>query len=416
MLNGVKKLPFVFRVTRSNRFTIPVLMNILEKNRLNDVFEIHLAESFQSLSRMAFPEGGIIAYSFMTPQVPEVFEEIRKLKGKIKDPPLLLAGGPHAGGDGSGTLGMGFDAVVCGDGENGLPLFCRGFLEGEDMRNAVIQAPPIEDLDDSFPISRTDPLIPPLEIGRGCFYGCAFCQTRGRKPLYRSEESIEAFFKGLVERGYVFRTGFICPSGFEYGRQQPDPPDPARLEHMLASARSKGIRYLEYAIFPSEVRPDTVTHAFLEVVRKYCTNRKITIGAQSGSGRILKREARGHTAGETERAAALIREHGFKPQIDFIIGFPEETEDDRILTLEQMKNLAVRQGAWNQVHYFQPLSGTPGYGKKPAALSRKTVQMLDEWTRNGYASDWWKKGMATAENFQRYRDTQNLKQAAGRKQ
>jgi B12-binding domain/radical SAM domain protein len=407
-MNPAKKMPLLFRVNRSNRFTIPVLLNTLEKSHWNKTFDVRLVESFQNLTRMASLEGGVIAYSFMTPDVPEVWGEIRKLKRKMKNGLVLLAGGPHATGDPAGTLRMGFDAVVCGDGETGLPMFCRKLTDGENVRGAVLKASSILSLDDSFPVSETDSLIPPLEITRGCFYGCAFCQTRGRKPLYRSEESVEAFFTELLRRGYSYRTGFICPSGFEYGQEKPGLPNPEKLERMLASAKSKGIRYLEYAIFPSEARPNTVSHALLDLVKKFCSNKKITIGAQSGSDRILKRETRLHSALETERAAALIREHGFRPQIDFIIGFPEETEEDQVLTLEQMRTLTLKYKAWNQVHYFLPLSGTPEYEKKSAPLSKKTTRMLDEWTMNGYASDWWKRGVETAERFEKFRESMSV--------
>ncbi|HEX9933889.1 MAG TPA: radical SAM protein, partial [bacterium] len=238
-----------------------------------------------------------------------------------------------------------------------------------------------------------------------CFHNCAFCQTRGRKPLYRSPESIERFLDELVKLGYVFRTGFICPSGFEYGCDRAGKWPVEALARLLASAKARGIRYLEYGIFPSEVRPDTVSHETVNLVKKYCSNRKITLGAQSASDPVLKREKRGHSAGSIERAAALIREHGLRPQIDYILGFPDETEEDQVLTLQQMERLSVRYGAWNQVHYFLPLAGTPQFRQKSASISPKIVRLLEKWSRNGYASNWWKQGVKTAKNLERFKQS-----------
>ena len=43
-----------------------------------------------------------------------------------------------------------------------------------------------------------------------------------------------------------------------------------------------------FGTFPSEVRPEFVTDESAELVRKYCANDSLSLGAQSGSDRILK--------------------------------------------------------------------------------------------------------------------------------
>jgi len=400
-MDSAKKIPFIFRVTRSNRFTIPVLLHTLEKDRWDKVFDLKTADTFRDLVRAAEEKRALIAYSFMTPHLPDVWREIRRLKKTCKTGSLLIAGGPHPTGDPDGTLEMGFDAAISGDGETGLPLFIRTFLDGTDLHRRIFSAPNLSSLDESFPISRYDSLVPPLEITRGCFYGCSFCQTRGRKPVHRSLESIERFLDELARKGFLFRAGFICPSGFEYGSEKAGAPSNGKIEALLSSSKSRGIRFLEYAIFPSEVRPNTVSHDLLKCVRKYCSNKKITLGAQSASDRILKEEKRGHTFEAIERAAALIHEHGFRPQIDFIMGFPEETEADRMETLRRMKHLGLRYRAWNQVHYFLPLAGTPQYRRSPSPLSDRTIRILDGYAQNGYANNWWRQGLETAQRLAR---------------
>ncbi len=395
------KKPFlIFRLTPGNRFTIPVLMHSLETTGLDREFVIQTAGSWRTLREMVEKEENpLVAYSFMTPHLPSVLAEIDAFKAKQNRRVLLLAGGPHPTGDPEGTLRMGFDAVVRGDGETGLPEFCRTLLSGKLKSGLVVKAGPISNLDLSLPLSAHTAFVPPLEITRGCFHGCTFCQTRGRRPLHRSLASVEYYLDGLVRMGFLFRAGFICPSGFEFGASKPGGAPVEILEMLLSAAKSKGIRHLEYAIFPSEVRPNTVTPDFLKCIRKYCSNKKITLGAQSGSSGALLEIKRGHTMDDTERAAALIRDHGFRPQLDFIIGFPGETEEDQMRTLEWIRHLSVSFGTWNQMHYFQPLSGTPLYLKRPAPLSVRVVRTLNAWSRNGYSSDWWKQGLAAAKQL-----------------
>jgi radical SAM superfamily enzyme YgiQ (UPF0313 family) len=197
-----------------------------------------------------------------------------------------------------------------------------------------------------------------------------------------------------VRRGHLFRAGFISPSGFEYGSEKPGRPNPDALEAILRMAKEKGVRHLEYGIFPSEVRPDTIRPEFLRLITTHCANNKLTIGAQTGSDRLLKRLRRGHTAEDIERATALTREHGLTPQLDFILGFPNETEEDQMDTLDCIRHMGLEYRARIQMHFFLPLSGTPLADKMPTYLNKRVMDILEDYHRAGFCSDWWKEGMA----------------------
>jgi B12-binding domain/radical SAM domain protein len=387
-----RKMTLVFRRTAGNRFSIPVLLNAMERNGLDTRFNFKITDNLIFFKDLNFNSRLLIVYSFMTAHIPEVFKEIQFLKGYGKS--LFIAGGPHATGDPEGTMRMGFDHVFTGPGESAFPDFCRKYAETGCNREIppIIRGSP-HPLNDSFPFSSIDPFIAPLEITRGCANGCRFCQTRTSRPEHRSKESISNYLDELVKRGKLFRTGFICPSGFEYGTGPGTRPDPERLGNLLESAKSMGIRFLEYGIFPSEVRPNTVRAEFLAVVKAHCSNRKITIGAQSGSERILKTVCRNHSVHDIERAAAMVREAGFKPHLDFILGFPGENEEDRMETIAFMKRLTRKYKAWNQIHYFLPLSGTPLYRSQPSPLSQRCVLELERLAAGGISNDWWKKGV-----------------------
>jgi B12-binding domain/radical SAM domain protein len=386
-----RKIRFLFRQTEANRFTLPVLIHRLEKEGLDRRFEIRIIRTKTEL-KQAYVETGptILAYSFMTPHIANVWDEIRLLKMKGRKNSLWIAGGPHPTGDPDSALRMGFDAVAVGEGERMLPKVCRDFLEKDDA--------PFP-LDESSPVSESGDIVPPLEITRGCFFRCRFCQTGSEKPRHRSLESVQEYLNVLKRRNLLFRVGFICPSGFEYGADRPGRVDLERIEMLLRRAKETGVRYVEYGVFPSEVRPETVTPESLSVIKSWCSNKKITLGGQTGSESLMRKIRRGHTRGQIDQAAAYIREAGLKPQIDIILGFPEETFEDRIETLTWMKELHTRYCILIHVHYFLPLAGTPYADADPQPLEPKIEAVLDEYHKAGICNDWWRKGKVMSQKL-----------------
>ena len=384
----------LLRQTPGNKFTIPLLLYLLEKENINRKIPVTVVTSRSLFKEAAKNAERIIAvYSFMTPHLPQVWHEIKCLRSVIKQQLFLLAGGPHPTGAPEETLAMGFDAVITGAGENTFAnTICR-VLDEDDISFKIIYGNSRYTLDDGMPVSRHFPFIPPLEIMRGCFYRCTFCQTgQLQKPVYRSESSIRQYLKILLHRKLLFRTGFICPSGLEYGASKPGSPQLDRLEHLLDTAKSIGIRYLEYGIFPSEIHPRTINRKALILLRKYCSNRKLTLGAQTGVSGLLRQMKRGHQTEDIESAVRLSIEEGFRPILDFIIGFPEETEADRLQTLQWIRSMHTRHGVRIQMHYFNPLAGTRLYDAIPSIPGQKSRDILDAFHKGGICTNWWRSG------------------------
>jgi len=113
-----------------------------------------------------------------------------------------------------------------------------------------------------------------------------------------------------------------------------------------------------FGSFPSEVRPGSVSKEGMALVTKYCANDNIVIGAQSGSPRMLQLIHRGHTVEEVFESAEIIVAAGLKCIVDFIFGLPEETSEDRELTVAAIRRL-TKMGATINSHFFYPLPGTP---------------------------------------------------------
>lgn len=400
--------PFlVLRKHRGNRFTLPVLLGCAEQEGIAKNFRVLLASSKEEIAQKIRGEEGLIGYSFMTPNLEEVREEVRWLRGNLTGMPIFMAGGPHATGDPEGTLALGFDFVFAGEAEDTFPAFLHRFLAGENPSGKILEADnrkvphlvhPPHSLEHRF--------FAPIEITRGCPYGCTYCQTPrifGHRLRHRPPENVQFYLQQAIPHGYL-QSKFISPNAFSYGSKTPDGPDPGKMERLLTACQGTGLEGIHFGCFPSEVRPDWVTPEVLGLVKKYCRNRTIVLGAQSGSDSLLEKLKRGHTADQALNAARWIRQAGFTPHVDFVFGFPGETMEDRKVTLLMIDKLVRGLGAKVHAHTYMPLPGTPLFRESPSSLDQSTKDALLDWEKKKKLDGWWKEQENIAWKIVEWRD------------
>jgi B12-binding domain/radical SAM domain protein len=350
----------------------------------------------------------VVGWSFYTASAHEVAAELAIIRKALPDPRVVhVAGGAHPSGAPEATLRAGFELAAVGEGEETLPRLLAALGAGEDPRaipglawldagalRTSGRAAPVEL--DRFPAgSPSLGRAGPIEITRGCVWGCRFCQTpfmfRARFR-HRGLTSIrEAVRHQRAARAVDVR--FITPSALSWG--SPDGGcDVDAVEALLAAVREevgpsgRGSRIL-FGTFPSELRPEHVSPRALAVIRRFCDNRMVILGGQSGSDRLLAAMGRGHDAEMVTRAAAVAIEGGFRPSVDFVFGLPGETEGDREATRRQLALLA-RMGARVHAHAFDPLPGTP-WAKEPGGrLDEATGALLASLHASGRAYGEWR--------------------------
>ncbi len=343
------------------------------------------------------PQEGIMIYSFATRQKEEVFREVdNSPQGNIS-----IAGGPHPSGAVEETLEH-FDYVVVGEGEQALvelvDVLCLGgdvsavkgiayVDESESSKGPgkVVYTgsrPPV-DLD-LYPCFDPEGIRCPIEISRGCPRGCKYCQTPrlfGRRMRHRSIESICRFAKHYSD------LRFTSSNAFAYGGDGIRP-EFDKVEKLLSALYDPDKKKIYFGTFPSEVRPEFVTEKSLDLIDKYCTNRILSMGAQSGSDRILSKIRRGHTVDDVIGAVELCREHELTPVVDFIFGFPDETEEDQELSLDLIKWINRKKGNI-RAHYLTPLPGTPYENVIPSQVSEHVNKVLGRMARDGIVKGVW---------------------------
>jgi len=377
----------ILRVTPYNRYSWTPLLASLESRGFLRRWELILARDFESLvDALQGPWPLVVAYSFMTFGLSRVKAELDALKPHLPGYALLVAGGSHPSGMPEATLNMGFHHVFVGEGEETFPAFLEGLIEGRSQPPIIRgEKVSLEDLP-PFPeevIHRT-----PVELTRGCPYGCKYCQVSylfGFTPRHRPPEKVVAWVEREGGRSFI---RFITPDASLYlsrGRER----NLEALGAFLSALKGAGVDKIYWGTFPSEVRPEGVTPPFLELVRKFCNNTNLTIGAQSGSEKRLYAIGRGHGVEEIRRAAGWAREYGLTPHLDFIFGFPGEEEEERRETVGFIEELLSRYHARIHAHYFMPLPGTPYAHCRPQPLSSWLVRRLGELSRQGFLDGSW---------------------------
>jgi B12-binding domain/radical SAM domain protein len=405
----------VFVVEGYNRYSIAALAGILEQ----ELPELPVAilpgkpDLAQQIRRLALQHRQlIVAFSFMTPQLPRILPMLEGLRQQPKNV-TLIAGGPHASGDPAGTLEMGFDLLVLGEAEATFPALLRRILAGQDYRDipgiayldesgklARNRRGPWVDLDAYPPFSIRHRMLAAIEITRGCPWACSFCQTPfflGGRMRYRSVEQVVHWLKRAREEVGMRYARFISADCFCYGSPDGRHPDLEPVERLLREVSGLvGRENTFFGSFPSEVRPGSVSREGLALLKKYSANDNIVIGAQSGSPRMLEAIHRGHTIEAVYETAELVVEAGLKCIVDFIFGLPGETPADRDLTIAAINRLAGL-GATINSHFFYPLPGTPLAHTVAGPPDKETLLFLEKLTLEKHELGRWKGRLKTVE-------------------
>jgi radical SAM superfamily enzyme YgiQ (UPF0313 family) len=213
---------------------------------------------------------------------------------------------------------------------------------------------------------------------------------------YRSVERVVYWLKKAREANDMRFARFVSADCFAYGSSTGRYPDDlAPVEELLFSVNKlMGREHTFFGSFPSEVRPGSVTRQGMALIKKYCANNNIVIGAQSGSNRLLEAIHRGHTIEEVFEAAEIVAAAGMECLVDFIFGLPGETPHDRSLTLAAIRRL-TRIGATINSHFFYPLPGTPLAHTVAGEPDKETLRFLERLTLEKYESGRWKGRLKT---------------------
>ncbi|HEV7896841.1 MAG TPA: TIGR04013 family B12-binding domain/radical SAM domain-containing protein [Planosporangium sp.] len=402
-------LVIVLRYRKAVTYGFHVLLGALEEHPSAVSYEVRFAQSVEETvaeveAALERASRVLVLWSFYSPDAEALAGELAAIRSRVDSPQVLhVAGGVHATAEPVQTLDAGWDVAAVGEGETTLlglvdaagdPTSVPGAVFRDAAGNIVKTGRPERlPLDTFRGFSLRWNRFNALEITRGCLYSCRFCQTPfmfSAKFRHRGVANVRWHVDQMRQRG-LRDVRFITPTALSYGSDNEEP-NLAAVEELLASCK-EGVGpdgRVFFGSFPSEIRPEHVSREALRLVRRYCANNNIIVGAQSGSDRVLHAAKRGHGVAEVKRAVRLGIEEGFRINVDMIFGMPGEDPSDVDASLGLARELADL-GARIHAHTFMPLPGTPWRDAPPGDVDPETIREVDRLSQRGALYGHWQR-------------------------
>ncbi len=226
-----------------------------------------------------------------------------------------------------------------------------------------------------------------LKVQDGCNQFCSYCiipYARGR-IRYRAMEEILKEVRELTANGYqeIVLTGIHLSS---YGMEKGNDFTKSRLGELIRAVNAvEGVRRIRLG----SLEPRIITEEFakeLSQCEKLCPHFHLSL--QSGCDSVLQRMNRKYTTGEYYEKVEILRKFFDKPAIttDVIVGFPQETEEEFMQTVEFLKKIRFYE---THIFKYSKRKGTPAaimQGQIPEEVKSVRSDRLSELhTQNSHA-------------------------------
>ena len=203
----------------------------------------------------------------------------------------------------------------------------------------------------TFVAAKQKPLIIPVFIPHlGCKRMCAFCNQRDvtgvvEPTLEDVENAVKSYLSWSKPRE---RTEISFYGGTFTALQH---------EKMMNYIR-KGVEFVEKGIVNAlrcSTRPDEIDEERVEILKNNCFE-TVELGVQSMSENLLEKMRRGHSAACVEKAVKLLKNAGISVGLQFMTGFPGETDEDLETSCGALSFL---RPDFIRIYPFVPLKNTP---------------------------------------------------------
>ena len=185
------------------------------------------------------------------------------------------------------------------------------------------------------------------EKGYSLYVGIPFCPSIclycsfGSHPLERWKKRVDEYLDALCKELTFIKEMMEDRklNTIYIGGGTPTTLEPYQLERLLSHIQNTFdfTHMKEYTVEAG--RPDSITRAKLEVIRKFPVDR-ISVNPQTMNQKTLDLIGRKHTVEDVKEIFAMARELGFDNiNMDLIIGLPGEGKEDVIHTLDELKVL-----------------------------------------------------------------------------
>ncbi len=202
-----------------------------------------------------------------------------------------------------------------------------------------------------FGMANETPPIVTMIAGRGCCFGCLYCQPAesavfGGKFRMRSPENVIEELKQLREK-YHFNSITWWDDTFTI--------NPKWINRFCDLYERNGFKASMLAC----CRADIICNNKQMIERLASVGMKcFIIGFESGSQRLLDFISKGTTVDQNFQAAKICRKYGIEIMGTFMMGLPTETQDESLDTARMLREINPE---YPMVFYFTPIPGTKLY-------------------------------------------------------
>ncbi|OYV14547.1 MAG: radical SAM domain-containing protein [Methanosaeta sp. ASM2] len=277
---------------------------------------------------------------------------------------------------------VGVDVIYLGEAESDFPDICRKIISGESVPPVIRgRAVPGEDI----PACRGATIGGIVEIGRGCWRGCAFCSPANRVMANRvmRHRPVDDIIKDVQANLEAGQKDIILHSEdfFSYGYRSAGPDQRMILDLVRAVKRQRpktiDVSHLSLA---SVYQNQNLLRQVSEIVGVGSDQNHMSawIGIESGSCRILRmhmpnkaRPAEIEDWPEIVRECySLFAEESWLPVASLVLGLPGERAEDVIKTTELVDSLMDYTGLMLPLFFTTiadtKLGGSKGFSRQDA--------------------------------------------------
>lgn len=345
------------------------------------------------LDRAIGPETKVVGITHDDPMGKIAVREIEEIIGKgapynrasfleLISHPLIKEHRPAVvvGGNGAWEL-MGedvdVDCIYLGEGESDFPDICNKIIAGEPAPG-VVRGKAVAG--DAIPVNRGATIGGIVEIGRGCWRGCAFCSPAMRSLRHRPLEKILEDVRVNLAAGQediILHSEDVFSYGYSNGR-----PNERRILEMVRAVKRLGPKTIDLShlsLASVHCNPDLLRKISQAVgVGSDQNHMSAWVGIETGSCRILKMHMPNKALpGEIESWPEMVREcyslfeeQSWLPVASLVLGLPGETREDVLKTTELVESLMDYTGLMLPLFFTTiadtVLGGARGFGKKDA--------------------------------------------------
>ncbi len=286
---------------------------------------------------------------------------------------------------------LGVDCVVLGEGELVVGDLVKRVLRGEGIPRVVKgeAVPP-----NSIPVVRRPTIKCFVEVTRGCWRGCSFCDptTHAFRTIPLNTILSEVRVMGKVSDTVVLQTEDIFSYGYKpLLKGRPNREAIIKLYRSIRNELGSPNIYLSHFSFP----PVLLDPKVIDGINEVCEVGEGRIyggipGIESGSPRIIARWMRGKPypfkpeewPEVVEEAVGILNDKNWFPACTMIVGFPDEEPSDTIKTIELIDDLRST-ASFLCPFILVPLGGLKNLGIGNVKLYEEHVELIKKaWLHN----------------------------------